>query len=121
MAKSREEIQEVVAQHPRKFGAAFTAFGLAFLYWKLVLPLQQSAAKAENISISVKATVLGVTFFVLGITYCVFGVRAVALLNPRPGQSKVLAVTCGILLTAFAFAVFFALKYVLASRGYVFH
>jgi hypothetical protein len=110
-----------VEKHPRRWGCILAFVGAALLYWKVYLPLQDATAHVAHLTISRKATVVGITALSLGLLQLAFGGRVSRLLRPQPGDSRLPIVALTVLLLAFGFAVYHVLQSHLEALGYQFH
>jgi len=115
------QFQRFSFQHPRKFGLVFLSVDLGFIYWDLILPIQQSESGAPEISISLEGATVGILALVIGLGCILFGSTAARFFMPTPDQSKIPAYVAGFVLGGIGLAAYLALKHFLESRGYVSH
>jgi hypothetical protein len=121
MAKnSSDELRELFLKHPRKFGAFYTFIGIGFLFWMIVLPIQQATAGATNISISGKGMLLGEICLLFGLMLLIFGSRSAQILSLGNEQPKNPAYYITIAVIVFmGIGTDNVMKTFLTSKGYI--
>ena len=114
------QIQKFAFQHPRKFGLVFLGLGFGFIYWWLILPIQQSESGVSEISISLEGATVGIVAVLVGLGHILLGPAAGRLFRPTSGKSKMLLFVAGLALGGIGTAAYLWLKHFLESGGYVF-
>lgn len=82
--------------------------------------MQEGAAGASHVNLSLKACGVGVFFVVVGLALILGGEPVAAVLRPAPGDSRVAAFMVGCVIAAIGIGAFFSIKSHLESLGYVF-
>lgn len=93
-----DKLRKRAIETPRLHGLYMTAIGLLMLGVFTFFPLHQSLKGGRFVSwYSGVATIWGVVSVIFGLTAIIGGKKAFKLMNPPPGQSKVLVMTIGII------------------------
>ena len=112
--------REIVIQHARSFGILLILAACVLGYLCIYSPIQEAAAGAPSVSISIMGAFVAVTASVLGPAYLIGGSKFVELIWPPPGPWGVQNYIVFGLTLATAVAAFFALRYYLGTLGYAF-
>lgn len=93
-----DKLRKLAIESPRLHGLYTTTLGLLILGVFTFFPLHQSLKGGRFVSwYSGVATIWGVVCVIFGLTAIIGGKKAFKLMNPPPGQSKVLVMTIAII------------------------
>lgn len=109
-----------IRSNPRKTGSLSLLLGGFFIYQYMIKPMQEGAAGASHVNLSLKACGVAVFFVVFGLALILGGEPVAAVLRPAPGDSRVAAFMAGGVIAAIGIGAFFLIKSHLESLGYVF-
>jgi hypothetical protein len=108
--------------NPRMAGLFLLLMSLGFGKFFILDVISKAQAHSADVSISMKAVVLGIAFFLFGMILTILGPIGSALLNPAPGTRKIPPLGWAIAISVFvaSFGFYFWFQHYIEAFGYKF-
>jgi hypothetical protein len=118
MADPSDELTELVAKYPRRFGAFLTMVGMIFSYLEIVLPIQEANSGARHVSFSSKGMLLAQILLLSGLPTLILGSNFIKILRKLEAKSTVGFYITVVIIGGICMSTHFLLETWLTSKGY---
>jgi len=120
MSTFHDQSGDWIRSNPRTFGGFCLLLGGFLVYQYLIKPMQDAAAGAGHVTLSFKASAVGLCLVTMGLALILGGRPVAAILRPAPGESRTPAFMVGTVFAVIGFGAFLLLQSHLESLGYLF-